>query len=225
MSQESANAMPELELRRQLIAHGLQMQRSGLSEGTSGNLSVRTADGMLITPSGVPYDRLQPEDLVVVHPDGSSRHRLPPSSEWRFHRDIYQERPEIHAVVHAHPIYCTTLAIRRLPIPAVHYMIAVSGGSEIACAPYATYGTPELSRHAVEALRGRTACLLANHGMIAIGPDLDRAMWIALEVETLAHQYLLSLQIGGPVLLDEEEIQRVIEKFKSYGPQSRDPAG
>jgi len=217
--------MNEIELRRQLIAHCLEMHRSGLSEGTTGNLSARVAGGMLITPSGVPYGALQPEDLVLVQPDGNCSHRLPPSSEWRFHRDIYRERPEIHAVVHAHPIHCTTLAIRHLPIPAVHYMIAVSGGSEIRCAPYATYGTPELSLLALEALRDRTACLLANHGMIAIGPDLPKAMWIAVEVETLARQYLLSLQIGGPVLLPDEEIQRVIEKFKSYGLRSRDGTG
>ncbi len=217
--------MTETELRRQLVAHAQDMHRRALSAGTSGNLSVRVSEGMLITPSGVPYASLQPEDMVLVHPDGSWHHRLPPSSEWHFHRDIYLERPEVHAVVHAHPIHCTTLAIRQLPIPAVHYMIAVSGGSEIRCAPYATYGTPELSRLAVEALRGRTACLLANHGMIAVGPDLGKALWIALEVETLAQQYVLSLQIGGPVLLPDEEIERVIEKFKDYGPRSREDSG
>ena len=220
-----SGAVNHTALRQQLLAHCLELNRSGLSQGTTGNLSVRVAEGMLITPSGVPYATLRPEDLVVVDADGSWQHRLPPSSEWRFHRDIYLARPEVNAVVHAHPIHCTTLAIRHMPIPAVHYMIAVSGGSEIRCAPYATYGSAELSRLAVEALRDRTACLLANHGMIAIGPDLAKAMWIAVEVETLAHQYLLSLQIGGPILLPDEEIDRVIEKFKTYGLRSREQPG
>lgn len=215
--------MEHLELRRQLIHHALRLGATGLSRGTSGNLSARCPEGMLITPSGIPYGQLQAGDIVLVAPDGSTDHVLAPSSEWRFHRDIYRHRPEIAAVVHAHPPYCTTLAIRRMPIPALHYMIALSGGPEIRCAPYATFGSEELSRVAVEALAGRTACLLANHGMIAIAADLDRAMWIAEEVETLAMQYVLSLQIGGPTLLPDEEIARVIGKFARYGLRERQP--
>lgn len=209
--------MDHAELRRQLIEHARALAPSGLSQGTTGNLSVRIPEGMLITPSGVPYATMGPEDLVPVAPDGSHAHRLAPSSEWRMHRDIYLARPEVGAVVHAHPVYATTLAIRRMPIPPLHYMVAVAGGRDIPCARYATFGTPELSAAALEVLQDRQACLLANHGMIAIGPDLERAMWLAVEVETLAHQYVLSLALGGPVLLSDPEIARVVEKFRTYG--------
>jgi L-fuculose-phosphate aldolase len=202
------------------------MNRSGLNQGTSGNISIRHGDGLLITPTGMPYDQMTPGDIVPLHFDGSWDGPHRPSSEWRFHRDILAQRPDLGAVVHAHPIYCTTLAIRRMEIPALHYMIAVAGGNSIRCAPYATYGTAELSHHALAALEGRTACLLANHGLIATGASLAKAMWLAIEVETLAHQYVEVLQIGGPVLLPDDEIDRVLEKFKDYGlkPKSGDPA-
>ena len=207
----------EKALRKALIGACLEMNANGLNQGTSGNLSARCGDAFLVTPSGVPYDSLQPEDIVKMRFDGSTRSTLPPSSEWRFHRDILERRADVDAVVHAHPTYCTTLAIRRMDIPAVHYMIAAAGGSSIRCAPYATYGTQELSDHALAALEGRSACLLANHGMIATGPTLAKAMWLAVEVEALARQYFLTLQIGGPVVLDDAEIDRVVEKFKTYG--------
>jgi L-fuculose-phosphate aldolase len=213
--------MPELELRQELIDHCLRMNASGLNRGTSGNLSVRSGDGMLITPSGVPYELLRPADMVRMDMDGRYEHRRAASSEWRFHRDIYRARPEAGAVVHAHPVYCTTLAIRAMEIPAVHYMIAAAGGSTIRCAPYHTYGTEELSLAAVRALDGRKACLLANHGMIAFGADLPQALWLAQEVETLAQLYFNALLLGGGTVLDDDEIARVVEKFRHYGLKAR----
>jgi L-fuculose-phosphate aldolase len=209
--------MSDEPLRRDIIDNCLKMNVTGINQGTSGNLSIRSGEGLLITPSGVPYEQLEPADIVFMNIDGSWRHPLAPSSEWRFHRDIYRAKPEVGAIVHAHPTYCTALAIRGMDIPAVHYMIALSGGNSIRCAPYATYGTPELSAAALQALQGRTACLLANHGMIATGPTMAKTMWLAIEIETLARQYVTSLLLGGPNLLPDDEIERVIEKFKSYG--------
>lgn len=209
--------MSDLALRQELIAHCLHMNASGLNRGTAGNLSVRCGEGLLITPSGVPYEQLEPADIVYMQMDGHYQHHLPASSEWRFHRDILQQRPHVNAVVHAHPMYCTTLAIRCMDIPAVHYMIAAAGGPSIRCAPYATFGTEELSIAALSALQDRHACLLAHHGLIATGPTLAKALWLAIEVETLAQQYFNTLLLGGPAILPDEEIERVMEKFKSYG--------
>ncbi|TIP37302.1 MAG: class II aldolase, partial [Mesorhizobium sp.] len=180
--------------------------------------------GMLISPTSTPYDTLVPEDIVFMGWDGAVDGRLPPSSEWRFHLDIMKARPEVNAVVHAHPTYCTTIAIMGRKIPAIHYMVAVAGGSDIRCAPYATFGTAELSAHAVEALRGRKACLLAQHGMIAVGSSLAQAMWLAVEVETLARQYHGALQIGEPPILSDEEIENVIKRMASYGLRDNDAA-
>jgi L-fuculose-phosphate aldolase len=207
----------EFDHRREIIAHCLKMNSSGLNQGTSGNLSVRWADGMLVTPSAIAYDQMQPEDIVFMKLDGSYDHPLVPSTEWRFHRDIYVAKAEVNAVVHAHPTNCTALAIRGMEIPAVHYMVAISGGHNVRCAGYHTYGTHELSVAAIEALKDRTCCLLANHGMIATGPSMPKAMWLAVELETLARQYILSLQLGAPNILPEAEIARVVEKFKGYG--------
>jgi L-fuculose-phosphate aldolase len=214
-------AMKHKEKRQEIIGHCLKMNDCGLNQGTSGNLSTRADDGLLITPSGVPYEQLEFEDIVFMDMNGDYEHHLQPSSEWRFHRDILRARPEVHAVVHAHPTYCTALAICGLEIPAVHYMIAVSGGNSIRCAGYETYGTEALSAAALKALAGRTACLLANHGMIATGPSMTRAMWLAHEVETLARQYFVARQMGEPRLLDDEEIERVVEKFRNYGLQTK----
>lgn len=211
--------MDESTLRRELIAQALAMNASGINQGTAGNLSARVEGGMIVTPSGVPYDTLAPEDLVLVKADGSYAHRLKPSSEWRFHRDIYAARPDVHAIVHAHPPHCTALAIQHREIPAVHYMVAISGGPNVRVGRYATYGTQELSDAALEALEGRHCCLLAHHGMIATGPNLARAMWVAVELEALARQYLLALQLGTPPVLPDDEIARVVEKFKGYGVQ------
>jgi L-fuculose-phosphate aldolase len=175
----------------------------------------------------VPYGDMAPEDLAAMPVEGeygSWDGPLAPSSEWRFHLDITRARPEVGAIVHAHSTFATALAIARKDIPACHYMIAAAGGPTIRCGTYATYGTKELSAAALKALEGRSACLLANHGMIATGPDLDKAMWLAVELETIARQYVVSLSIGGPVLLSDAEIAKVKESFKSYGPRGRELA-
>lgn len=189
----------------------------GLSQGTSGNVSVRFGNGLLITPSGVPAGILKPDDIVQMDAEGGFEHELKPSSEWRFHRDILAARPEVGAIVHAHPPYATAFAICNREIPAIHYMIAMAGGPNIRCAPYAPYGTEALSVLAVDALADRSACLLANHGLIATGRDLEAALWLAVEVEALCRQYALSLQIGEPVILSDAEIEQTVERFKSYG--------
>lgn len=207
----------EFAVRQSIIEACLDMRRLGVNQGTAGNVSVRWSGGLLITPSGLPYDAMSPDDIVFMEMDGGYRHDCAPSSEWRFHRDLLAARPEVGAVVHAHPIYCTAFAMCRREIPAAHYMIAAAGGSSIRCARYETYGTPELSAAVLEAMEGRACALLANHGMIAAGPDLARALWLAVEVETLARQYAAALQIGTPVILDDAEIAKVVEKFKDYG--------
>jgi L-fuculose-phosphate aldolase len=208
-------------LREQVVAYGLKLTPSGLSQGTSGNLSVRHGDGFLITPSGTPYGEITPEGVVQVGMDGDHAAGLRPSSEWRFHRDIYAARPDVHAIVHAHPPYSTALSMCRMAIPAAHYMIAVSGGDSIRCADYYTYGSQELSDAVMRAMEGRLACLMANHGMLAAGPNLEQAMWRAVEVETLARQYALALQIGKPVLLTADEVAQALAKFSNYGLMSK----
>ncbi|TPK72154.1 L-fuculose-phosphate aldolase [Mesorhizobium sp. B2-3-3] len=212
------------EVRQAIIDACIEMNALGINQGTSGNISCRHGDGMLISPTSTPYDTLVPEDIVFMDWNGEVDGRLPPSSEWRFHFDIMKARPEVMAVVHAHPTYCTTIAIMGMKIPAIHYMIAVAGGSDIRCAPYATFGTAELSAHAVEALRDRKACLLAQHGMIAVGTSLSQAMWLAVEVETLARQYHGALQIGQPPVLSDEEIENVIKRMASYGLRDKEAA-
>lgn len=204
-------------LRAQLIETALRMNRGGVNQGTSGNLSVRRGDGMLITPSAVPYEELEPDDIVRVKPDGSAVGGRKPSSEWRLHLDVYRERPEATAILHAHPVHCTALACLRRGIPAFHYMVAVAGGRDIRCAPYATFGTRELSQHAVTALEGRRACLMANHGLVCLAASLEAALGLAIEIESLARSYLQCLAAGEPVLLDDAEMDRVLERFKSYG--------
>jgi L-fuculose-phosphate aldolase len=204
--------------RQSIIDACLQMHALGINQGTSGNISLRHEEGMLITPTSTPYEAMQPEQIVFMKLDGAIDKKQRPSSEWRFHRDILNARPEVNAVVHAHPPYATTLAIMGLSIPPVHYMVACAGGDTIRCAPYATFGTQELSQHAVTALEERSACLLAHHGMIAIGPSLSRAMWLAVEVETLARQYHGCLQIGTPPLLSKAEIENVRTRMAGYGP-------
>ena len=210
-------AMSDRAKRQSIIDACLRMNSLGINQGTSGNISLRHEDGLLITPTGTPYETMQPEQIVFMKLDGSVETNQRPSSEWRFHRDIIKARPEVNAVVHAHPPYSTILAIMGMAIPAVHYMIACAGGDTIRCAPYATFGTEELSRHAVTALEDRSACLLAHHGMIAVGPSLDKAMWLAVEVETLARQYHGCLQIGTPPLLPRAEIENVMGRMAGYG--------
>lgn len=211
----------EYEYRAAIISACRRMGALGINQGTSGNISCRWKQGLLITPSGLDYEAMTPDDIVFMDMAGRHKAGQTPSSEWHFHRDILRARAEVNAVVHAHPIYCTALAIARREIPAVHYMIAAAGGPSIRCAPYATYGTEELSRHALAALEGRLACLLANHGLIACGPNLSKALWLAAEVETLARQYIAALQVGEPQILPDDEIARVVEKFKTYGPRQK----
>ena len=194
-----------------------EMNRLGINQGTSGNISLRHGDGLLITPTSVPYDTMTLDQIVFMKLDGAPDAGQRPSSEWRFHRDILKARADVNAVVHAHPPFATILAIMGMEIPPVHYMIACAGGDTIPCAPYATFGTEELSRHAVAALRDRSACLLAHHGMIAVGTSLAKAMWLAVEVETLARQYHGALQIGTPPLLSKTEIENVRARMAGYG--------
>jgi L-fuculose-phosphate aldolase len=207
----------ESEKRQAVIDACRRMNELGINQGTSGNISLRHRDGMLITPTSVPYDQMRSEQIVFMKFDGSFAPGQKPSSEWRFHLDILRSRSEVNAVVHAHPPYATILSIMGLEIPPIHYMIAAAGGDSIRCAPYATYGTTELSDHAVNALEDRFACLLGHHGMIAIGASLARALWLAVEVEALSRQYHGCLQIGTPPLLSQAEIERVRQKMAGYG--------
>ncbi len=204
-------------LREQLLDTARQLSELGLNRGTAGNVSVRDGEGFLVTPSGTPVDVMRPRDMVWMGFDGSVHGDREPSSEWRFHRDILLARPEIGAVVHTHSMFATTLACQRREIPPFHYMIALVGGDTIRCAPYELFGTQALSDAALGALEGRLGCLLANHGMIALGRDLAHATSVALEIETLCEQYWRALQAGEPHLLTRAEMAEVTERFKSYG--------
>lgn len=212
----------ELATRQAIIEHCLKMNALGLNQGTSGNISVRSGEAMLITPSGVPYATLVPEMISRMPLDGGREEAegpKAPSSEWRFHRDILRAMPEVGAIVHAHAPYATALAMTRRGIPASHYMVAVFGGDDVRCADYATFGTQALSDAALRALEGRRACLLANHGLIACGPTLEKAMGLAVELEALARQHHLALQIGGPALLTPRQMAETHEMIASlnYG--------
>ncbi|ATB44216.1 fuculose phosphate aldolase [Cystobacter fuscus] len=211
------SAPDERALREEMIATGRRMNATGLNQGTSGNLSVRVEGGFLLTPSGMDYDTLAPGDMVRMRMDGTYEGHREPSTEWRIHRDILATRPEVGGVLHAHSMFSTSLACLRRPIPAFHYMVTRAGGEDIRCSDYATFGTEELSRHVLVALEGRLACLMANHGMVALGATLAGAFKLAVEVETLAAMYWRALQVGEPVLLESAEMQRVLEKFKTYG--------
>lgn len=204
-----------LQARETLIATARAMTARGLVACTSGNVSARTPEGILITPSAMAYEDLTPDMIPLLHQDGSFEGRFRPSSEWRFHLDIYAARPEVGGIVHHHAPYCTALAMARQEIPACHYMIALFGGAPLRCADYALFGTAELSQAVLRALEGRSACLMANHGAIALGKDAPAALAAATELEVLAQQYLLSRQVGGPVLLSEQDIQDAIEQFST----------
>ncbi len=204
-------------MRAELLAIAQQLAALGLNKGTSGNVSVRHEDGFLITPTGMNVTEMQTSSMVMMSMDGTPKSDGKPSSEWRFHRDIYQEKPHAGAVVHTHSMFATTLACLQKDIPPFHYMIAIAGGDSIPCAPYALFGTQALSDAAITALKDRKACLLANHGMIAIGKDLKQALAITQEVETLCEQYWRALQIGEPYLLSKQEMTEVFEQFKGYG--------
>lgn len=204
-------------LREQLLATSLKLNELGLNRGTSGNASVRDGEGFFVTPTGMAVEQMIPGDMVRMNLEGEWEGERKPSSEWRFHRDILVARPEIGAVIHTHSMFATTLACMHRDIPPFHYMIAVAGGDSIRCAPYALFGSQELSDAALEALQERRACLLANHGMIATGRDLDQALAIAVEVETLCEQYWRALQVGEPRLLSQAQMAEVMEQFKGYG--------
>jgi L-fuculose-phosphate aldolase len=211
-------AMTDSELREAVIAACRALTQRGLTHGTSGNVSVRRGEQcFFMSPTGLPYDALEPDDIPLMELGGRWFGRRRPSSEWRFHRDIFTSRREVAAIVHTHSPKATSLACTGRGIPAFHYMVAVAGGSDIRCAPYCTFGTQELSDAAVAALEGRRACLLANHGVIAVGADLPAAVALAGEVENLAGQYCTALALGQLRILDEIEMRRIVEKFRTYG--------
>ena len=231
MPRENHRSEAEPRLREQMVAVARRMNASGINQGTSGNLSVRIPGGMLVTPSSLPYEQMEPGDLVALDREGrplaagaagASPEQSPPrrpSSEWRLHADILASRPEVQAVVHCHSIHATALACHGRGLPPFHYMTAVAGGDDIRCAPYATFGTPELSALAVKALEGRLACLLAHHGQVSLGGSLDQALRIAIEVETLARIYLQACQLGEPPLLSAAQMAQVHHQFRTllYG--------
>jgi L-fuculose-phosphate aldolase len=221
---ESAASSTDFALREELIHTCRSMAGLGLAKGTSGNVSVRHGEGFLISPTGIGYDELKPEQLVQMRWDGTFEGSILPSSEWRFHRDILMQRGELNAIVHTHSMYATALSIMGRGIPAIHYKIAATGGAIVRCAPYATYGEQALSDLALKAIEGRKACLLAHHGVIAAEVSMARALALAVTVEELAQQYLLCLPMGEPPVLSDEEIARVIAKYRSYG-QPRGSSG
>jgi L-fuculose-phosphate aldolase len=207
--------------RRAIVETVRWLMTRGLYAGTSGNVSARAAGGMLITPSGVACDAVDAASIVEVTPAGVPRGRLAPSTEWRIHRDIYRGRPDVGAVVHTHSTFATALSCLRRSIPAFHYMVAKAGGDDIRCARYATYGTAALSRQALAALAGgRRACLLANHGLLALGADLASARALAEEIEALCAQYIHARAAGTPIILPAQEMRRVRAKFATYGPRN-----
>ena len=205
--------------RRAMVDTCRRMNASGINQGTAGNISLRDRDGFLITPTSLPYDRMEPEDLVRMSFDGSYEGRRRPSSEWRFHRDILASRQDIDVVLHCHSIYATTLACHHKTIPSFHYMTGVAGGTTIRCAAYATFGTQALSDAALVALEDRLACLLGQHGQISLGKTLDAALALGIEVETLSRLYVQALTLGEPPVLPDAEMDRVLRQMKnmSYG--------
>ena len=206
-------------LSQQVIDTCYAMNAGGINQGTAGNVSIRFEDGFLITPSGVAYDKLDPDDIVYLRMDGVAESPPEPSSEWRMHLDIYAARPEAGAVIHAHSTFATALSCLRKDIPAFHYMVAVAGGMDIKCSNYALFGTQDLSDTMMKALKDRRACLLGTHGMICFHDNLNKTLWLAVEVETLAKQYWHACQAGEPVLLSVAQMSEVLEKFKNYGKQ------
>lgn len=213
----------ETGVRQDIIDACLEMNANGINQGTSGNISIRHEDRMLISPSALAYKKMKPEHIASISLGGEMKDEwegpLKPSTEWRFHWLLMKSRADVNAVVHAHPPYCTALAILRMPIPSCHYMIAAFGGADVRCSDYSTFGSPELADHVVKAMEGRTACLMANHGMTAAGGNIEQAMWRAVELETIARQYYLSLRMGDPVILSGAQIDDTMQKFAGYGAQ------
>lgn len=211
--------MQHLETRRAIIETCIRMNERGLNHGTSGNIGVRIGDRFLLTPSGMDYEEIEPEDIVEMDFDGGYRGERIPSTEWRFHRDILKARPDVDAVLHSHAMYCTTLATHGLDIPAVHYMVGAAGGTNIRCAPYRTPTTQALAEVAVPALRDRKACLLENHGVIVIEKTPHACLRLLSEVENLAQQYWRALAIGTPRIIPDERMAEVLDMMKTYGRQ------
>jgi L-fuculose-phosphate aldolase len=216
--------MNEPELRAALAETARQTVSHGLNKGSSGNVSVRLRKGFLITPSGLPSETLVPDQMVFMDMGGQASGSLKPSSEWRIHRDLYRARPEVHAVVHTHSPHAVSLSCLRRGIPSFHYMVAAAGGKDIRCAGYATFGTQALSDLILAALQDRRACLMANHGLVAVGASLDTALSLAVEVEELCAQYWRASLMGEPVLLGDAEMDKVLERFKDYGQRRDDRA-
>ncbi len=209
----------DLHLRQSLIDASLDAETQRLNSGTTGNMSIRTPDGMLITPTGIAPKSLRTDAIVTMDLDGNWQGDVKPSSEWALHAAIYKARPEVQAVVHAHPDHCVALSCARIGLPAFHYMIAGFGGDDVRCSRYATFGSPELADVTVEAIDGRTACLLANHGMVAVGGSLSEAYGRGIKLETLARQYMLCRSVADPVLLTDDELVAVKQRYKTYGRQ------
>jgi L-fuculose-phosphate aldolase len=210
----------ERTLREEIVRVCLRMVELGINQGTAGNVSVRLGERFLITPSGIPYGELRPEQIASM--DDGARYAGPcmPSTEWRLHREILRQRPEINVVIHTHSNYSTAVACLRRDLPAIHYYIVAGGGPTVRCADYATYGSPALAENAVVALHGRSACLLANHGMIVLGSTLPKTLKATFDLETVARQYIYASQIGEPVILPDDEIERVRLKMATYGDPS-----
>ena len=206
-------------MRAEMVDICKRMNTSGINQGTAGNLSIRKENSFLITPSSLPYDTMVPGDIVEMDFDGTFVGDRRPSSEWRFHRDILAARDDVDVVLHCHSVYATTLACHHKTIPSFHYMTGVAGGTTIRCAKYATFGTQALADYALVALEGRLACLLGQHGQISLGPDLEKALWLAIEVETLSRLYVQALTLGEPPILSDEEMARVLQQMQqmSYG--------
>ncbi|MGF1735493.1 L-fuculose-phosphate aldolase [Photobacterium satsumensis] len=210
--------MTRNEISQQIIDTCLEMTRLGLNQGTAGNVSVRFDNGMLITPTGIPYEKLTPEHIVYVSNDGTFEEGKLPSSEWLFHLTCYQVRDDANAVVHNHAINCAAVSILNKPIPAIHYMVAASGSNQIPCVPYATFGSQKLAEYVEQGMRQSKAILLQHHGLIAAEANLDKALWLAHEVEVLADLFLKTLSITNDVpVLDDGEMDVVLGKFQSYG--------
>jgi L-fuculose-phosphate aldolase len=210
------------DLREKIIDVCLTMNKEGINQGTSGNVSVRTPDGFLITASGVPYKKMKPHHIIEMDLDGGYHGDYLPSTEWRMHLDIFKARKEAGAIVHVHSTYATALSCLRRDVPAFHYMIGVAGGVSLRCAEYAEFGTQELSVQMLKAMEGRTAALLANHGQICFSASLDRALWLAGEIESLCHQFWAATLFGRPAILTDAEMVSVLKRFKTYGIDPKD---
>ena len=215
--------MKNLEQRNKIIEYSLKLNSTNLSPLRSGNISLRSeengVEGYLITPSGKKYDTLKSEDIVFMSLNEKAKDNTSvnkPSSEWRFHRDIYLNKRDAHAIVHAHSPHATAVSSHGKSIPPFHYMIALAGGEDIKCAEYATFGTEELSQNVINALKDRSACLMSNHGQVAFGKDLEQAFELAQEIENICHQYTIAIKLGEPKILSLKEMKKVLEKAKDY---------